>query len=272
MGTCFQSPDLEISTNEEINDQLNLHQECDRMVNKVLLLTASSGDQTQLFFKQLNCIYNQHLRDDTEKAAENGIIEHHYLINNSHLQFMSVDGQRNKRQKWIHLFEGISGILYLADLTAFNQRLHEDQSINAMHESIELFTEISNSRLFRKTEMIILLTKNDIFRAMLRDGHSLRSCFNIDHGWGGIQWDNDDFVDYESKENDQHFENYYENAIQFIRDQYSSRSRNPYKVIYVHVVTMTDKESMEMTMWDISNILIRSNLRGGLLGGGRMVS
>ena len=61
--------------------------------------------------------------------------------------------------------------------------MFEDEKKNAMHESIELFDEICNSRWFRRTEMIVFLNKEDLFRQRIRNGETLDLCFSSDAGW-----------------------------------------------------------------------------------------
>ncbi len=70
-----------------------------------------------------------------------------------------VGGQRNERKKWIHSFENVAAVLFVSALNHYNAVLFEDEKKNAMHEAIELFNEICNSKWFRKSEMILFLNK-----------------------------------------------------------------------------------------------------------------
>ena len=54
----------------------------------------------------------------------------------------------------------------------------EDETKNAMHESLLLFSEIFSSKWFRNSEMILLLNKHDLFCEKLRDT-SLSVCFDV---------------------------------------------------------------------------------------------
>eukprot|EP01083_Nonionella_stella_P288037 980378_1 len=140
-----------------------------------------------------------------------------------------------------------------------------------MTESLELFDEICNSKWFRKTEMILFLNKNDLYRESLRDGYSLRMCFQHDQGWEGDQWDQyDGSVDYEKKDDIQKdnelFEFCYNKSIDFITEQYVKRNGNPHKLVFVHVTTATNRDNIEKVFWDVQNMIIRSNLkRGGIV-------
>jgi hypothetical protein len=50
-----------------------------------------------------------------------------------------VGGQRNERRKWIHLFDGVTAVIFCAALSEYDQTLFEDESTNRMIETKELF-------------------------------------------------------------------------------------------------------------------------------------
>ncbi|XP_010179845.1 PREDICTED: guanine nucleotide-binding protein G(t) subunit alpha-1, partial [Mesitornis unicolor] len=45
-----------------------------------------------------------------------------------------VGGQRSERKKWIHCFEGVTCIIFIAALSAYDMVLVEDDEVNRMHE------------------------------------------------------------------------------------------------------------------------------------------
>ena len=239
------------------------------------------------FFNKAELLYLDDFQPNREDALKTrirttGLVQKQYEIKENFFHIFDVGGQRNERKKWIHSFENVTAVIFVAALNHYNAVLFEDEKKNAMHESIELFDEICNSKWFRKTEMILFLNKDDLYREMLRDGYSLRSCFHIDYGWEGEQWDpnnpeivennnNDyDIVDYEKKDDiqkdNEFFEFCYEQSIQFIQDQYVHRNKNPHKLVFVHVTTATNRDNIEKVFWDVQNMIIRSNLkRGGIV-------
>ena len=163
----------------------------------------------------------------------------------------------------------MKAVLFVAALNHFNAVLFEDESRNAMHESILLFEEICNLKWFRQTEMVLFLNKNDLFRDALREGHSLRNCFHREVGWDGQQWaednDNYDVVDYEKKDDinkdNECFEFCYNQSLQFVKDRYLECNRNPLKMVFCHVITATSTDITEKVFWEVQNIIIRSNLK-----------
>jgi hypothetical protein len=54
-----------------------------------------------------------------------------------------VGGQRGERRKWIHCFQDVHAILYVAALSEYDQVLIEEPTKNRMKESLELFRNVS---------------------------------------------------------------------------------------------------------------------------------
>ena len=73
-----------------------------------------------------------------------------------------VGGQRSERKKWIHCFENVTAIIFCVSLSAYDQRLLEDESMNRMHESLKLFDSIANNRWFENTSIIDLANQSTI--------------------------------------------------------------------------------------------------------------
>lgn len=74
-----------------------------------------------------------------------------------------VGGQRNERKKWIHCFDEVTAVIFVAAISEYDQVLYEDNTQNRLVEAINLFEEICNSRWFEKTSMILFLNKRDLF-------------------------------------------------------------------------------------------------------------
>lgn len=74
-----------------------------------------------------------------------------------------VGGQRNERKKWIHLFEGVTAVIFCAAISEYNQTLFEDETKNRMMETKELFDWVLKQACFEKTSFMLFLNKFDIF-------------------------------------------------------------------------------------------------------------
>ena len=62
-----------------------------------------------------------------------------YVIEGKEFVVIDVGGQRNERKKWIHCFEDVTAIVFIAALSAYDSMLFEDSSTNRMHEALDLF-------------------------------------------------------------------------------------------------------------------------------------
>jgi len=198
-----------------------------------------------------------------------GIIESTFSLNNVEINIVDVGGQRNERSKWIHAFDNVDAVIFVAALNHYNVVLFEDESINAMHESLDLYTEIANGKWFCATELILFLNKRDLFEKELQSGHSLSLCF----GENAFGWKGPDFWNAELKEkydfnkdseniNDpHHFEICFDTALGFIEQRYLQRNDSKSRQVYTHITCATDKNSVDKVFWDIQDIIIRSGLR-----------
>lgn len=96
-----------------------------------------------------------------------GITETSFNINGMKYRMFDVGGQRSERKKWIHCFENVTAVIFLAAISEYDQKLYEDDSVNRVHEALTLFDSICNSQWFAKTSMILFLNKKDLFEKKL---------------------------------------------------------------------------------------------------------
>ncbi|XP_048493978.1 guanine nucleotide-binding protein alpha-2 subunit isoform X5 [Beta vulgaris subsp. vulgaris] len=78
-------------------------------------------------------------------------------------RLFDVGGQRNERRKWIHLFEGVTAVIFCAAISDYDQMLYEDENKNRMLETKELFEWVLKQRCFERTSIMLFLNKFDIF-------------------------------------------------------------------------------------------------------------
>lgn len=72
-----------------------------------------------------------------------------------------MGGQRSERKKWIHCFEGVTCIIFIAALSAYD---------------MVLFNSICNHRYFATTSIVLFLNKKDVFSEKIKKAH-LSICF-----------------------------------------------------------------------------------------------
>eukprot|EP01018_Ginkgo_biloba_P007651 Gb_11945 [translate_table: standard] len=78
-------------------------------------------------------------------------------------RLFDVGGQRNERRKWIHLFEGVTAVIFCAAISEYDQILFEDETKNRIMETKELFDWVLKQPWFEKTSFLLFLNKFDIF-------------------------------------------------------------------------------------------------------------
>lgn len=113
-------------------------------------------------------------------------------LDDNHLSTFSivdVGGRRNERRKWPHIFRHgqirIDAVIFFASLSEFNQTLYEDDKINRLHESLDLFAKVVNSDVdLCDSQMYIVFTKYDVFLDKVRRGISPLDAL---HKYGGAE-------------------------------------------------------------------------------------
>mmetsp|Transcript_19068 Transcript_19068/g.30310 ORF Transcript_19068/g.30310 Transcript_19068/m.30310 type:complete len:350 (-) Transcript_19068:455-1504(-) len=96
-----------------------------------------------------------------------GIAERNLKIENALFTFVDVGGQRNERKKWIHFFEGITAVMFIAAISEYNQVLYEDEKVSRLDEALNEFEKIANNDTFAESGMILFLNKIDLLREKL---------------------------------------------------------------------------------------------------------
>ncbi|KAL0578880.1 hypothetical protein V5O48_003113 [Marasmius crinis-equi] len=81
-----------------------------------------------------------------------------------------VGGARSQRAAWAQFFDDVTVIIFLAPISAFNQALAEDRSVNRLADSMKLWRTICSNKLLASVDLILLLNKIDILDAHLKSG------------------------------------------------------------------------------------------------------
>ena len=176
------------------------------------------------------------------RVRTTGIVESNFLIEGNTFQIFDVGGQRNERKKWIHCFSEVTAVLFVAALSEYDMVLFEDETTNRMEEALNLFDEICNSLYFRRTSMILMLNKKDLFQQKIQSVPL-------------TVWD-PDFPG----------PNEYEPAALYIQDKFVDRNKYKNKTIYCHLTCATDTQLMKQIFHAVKDTIIRRSLEdNGLL-------
>ncbi|GIQ86998.1 guanine nucleotide binding protein (G-protein), alpha subunit [Kipferlia bialata] len=97
-----------------------------------------------------------------------GIKEMAFRYEGKVFRITDVGGQRNERRKWIHCFDDVTAVIFMASLSGYNEVLEEDETQNRMREAMSLFEDICNLSYFDATAFILFLNKLDVFTQKLK--------------------------------------------------------------------------------------------------------
>jgi len=213
-------------------------------------------DSAAHFFKSIQriCQFDYLPSDDDVLLARirtTGIVEQEFTIKNNRFQVFDVGGQRNERKKWIHCFEKVTGVIFLASLSAYDQTLYEDDQTNRMKEALDLFKQICNSRWFKDTAMILFLNKKDLFQEKIKK-IPLTTCFP-------------DFSEQYAHDEVE--------ARSFIKEQFvklnhpvkGPNGKSKKKPLFCHYTCAIDRNQVEKIFRDVQNVIIHANLEKAAL-------
>jgi guanine nucleotide-binding protein subunit alpha len=169
-------------------------------------------------------------------------------------RLFDVGGQRNERRKWIHLFEGVTAVIFCAAISEYDQTLFEDESKNRMMETKEMFEWVLKQTCFKKTSFMLFLNKFDIF-----EKKALKVPLNV------CEW----FKDYQpTSSGKQEIEHAYEFVKKKFEELYfqSSGPDCVDRVFKIYRTTALDQKLVKKTFKLVDETLRRRNLfEAGLL-------
>jgi len=176
------------------------------------------------------------------RVRTTGIVEQSFVIEGNEFRMFDVGGQRNERKKWIHCFEHVTAVLFVAAISAFDLTLFEDDKVNRMSEALKVFEEILLSPWFKQTSIILFLNKRDLFALKIKKV-KLKTYF----------------PDYAG-------DNSYEDAVNYIVSIFHQKNSQSERTIYTHVTCATDSSNVQAVFNAVKDIIIKRSLQeGGLL-------
>jgi signal recognition particle receptor subunit beta len=92
------------------------------------------------------------------------VIEEKYWVDQTLVKLVDVGGQKNERRRWIDCFEGVTAVIFVANLADYDVVGEDDPSTNKLTESLELFAEVVHSPWFEDSTIILFLNKQDLFK------------------------------------------------------------------------------------------------------------
>ncbi|CAN0220587.1 unnamed protein product [Scytosiphon promiscuus] len=174
------------------------------------------------------------------RVRTSGIVTERYEIDGSTFEMYDVGGQRNERKKWIHCFDNVTAVIFVAALSEYDQCLFEDASTNRMIEAMDLFNEICNNRFFSESSMILFLNKKDLFAEKIQ-----RVDIKSVEKW----------ADFPGEPLDE------EAGKAYFLSLFLKVNQNPEREVYHHVTCATDTENVNFVFNSCKDVILRSNLK-----------
>lgn len=185
-----------------------------------------------------------------------GIVSTKLMIHNNTFNIYDVGGQRNERRKWIHCFDEVTAVIFVAALSEYDQVLFEDFSQNRMVEAIEIFHEHLHSAWFQKSAVILFLNKEDLFEAKLkeRDIKSIKEWEDFE----GVSWS-------DSAKDDAALVDCKLAGIEYFLDKFvnlppSKQNGKPQKHVFPHVTTATNRENVKTVFNACREFILRCSI------------
>lgn len=179
------------------------------------------------------------------RVRTSGIIQKEYEIDGVNFVMFDVGGQRNERKKWIHCFDDVHAVIFVAAISEYDQVCFEDSATNRMSEALTLFDDVANSKWFTETSIILFLNKRDLFEEKIQTV-KINSV--------------PEFADYSGGDNS------YDDGIRYFLQKFlskvdSTKHHGEDKEIYHHVTCATDKTNVRKIFTASKEIILRNNLQ-----------
>jgi hypothetical protein len=254
VGQVVAKDEFNLIRNTDENGQINV-----TIGNAVKALWADPGIQAvwdrrsefqiiesvKYYFNKIDAIKSPDYLPDKDdilysRVRTSGIVTERYVIDGTIFEMYDVGGQRNERKKWIHCFEGVTAVIFVAALSEYDQQLFEDASTNRMVEALDLFEDICNNVYFSKSSMILFLNKRDLFEDKIKKKY-IR--------------DYPAFSDYSGPDGD------YAAGVAYFVDKFLKRNKGTDRQIYHHVTCATDTKNVRVVFDACKDIILRENLK-----------
>ncbi|EPQ55869.1 G-alpha-domain-containing protein [Gloeophyllum trabeum ATCC 11539] len=153
-----------------------------------------------------------------------------------------VGGARTSRAAWVPYFDDVDAVIFLAPISAFDEKLAEDKRVNRLEDSYLLWKAICGCKPLAKTQIILFLNKIDLLEKKLASGVKVKDYVP---SFG----DRSNDVATATKYFQQHFR------------EIAKQSNPEPRPFFVHLTTATDTKSTAATLSVVEEGILRDHLR-----------
>jgi len=159
------------------------------------------------------------------------------------VDIIDIGGQKSERRKWIHCFEHVVAVIFVANLANYDESLEEDDSVNAMCDQIDLFRDIVNQDVLSNLCIILFLNKEDLFREKYCVNHVPLTTCNYLSEW-------------QQKEDEWQFEP----AAAFVAEQFMDQNEADSEPIIFHYTTAISTRNVRNVFENVHEIIVSNNI------------
>jgi len=211
------------------------------LFSKARSLDLQLNDTAEYFFSHIDrFLVDNYLPTDADilrtRIRSTGIEEATFAFDKMVFKVIDVGGQRSERKKWIHCFECVKCILFVAALSDYDLNLREQATEKRMDEALHLFEDVTGSTYFTDTAIILFLNKVDLFQQKIQSGVDLRMCFSQYTGGPDFKV-----------------------ACEYVKKRFLERVANG-KTIYLHFTCAIDTQNIEHVINDVRSTVLTSIL------------
>ena len=204
-----------------------------------------SNDSAPYYFQRMDKIldpsYTPNEQDVLQSRVQTtGIVETTFTSGHVTYQLFDVGGQRSERRKWLHCFDDVTAVLFVATLSGYDMTLTEDGTTNQMEESLNLFQAICVNKFFDSSSIVLFLNKLDLFTEKVNNTNRHLRLF---------------FPQYTGPDHD------VSAAKEFIKDQFLARSTKE-RIIYPHFTTATDTSNVKVVFQVVLDTILQQSIKG----------
>ncbi|KAL0568037.1 hypothetical protein V5O48_013958 [Marasmius crinis-equi] len=153
-----------------------------------------------------------------------------------------VGGSRTVRRAWIPYFENIDAILF--PLSAFDETLLEDATVNRLQDTISIWRAVCASKLLVSTTLVCFMNKCDLLRKKLKSGTKFRDYVPA--------YGDDTANDTAS-------------VVRYMKDRFKEivikTAQDPTRLVYLYPTSCTDTKATGETLKTVRDSILRHHLK-----------
>jgi len=170
-----------------------------------------------------------------------------------------VGGSRTLRSAWVPFFDDVNAILFLAPISAFDQRLEEDPRVYRIEDSMLLWREICRNKLLMNVDLILFLNKVDLLQKKLESGIPLKKYLT--------QYTGPNTVVEVCKYFERKFNSIHRDGLKSLNAETQDlaktggRPNNKERVLKIHCTSVIDTDAMKDIIYGVQNFIFTGNMR-----------